>query len=427
MWWEILEVDADADLKTIKRAYAKLIKKAKPEDDSEAFIKINQAFNQAKEYHKQKAKGEQKVFKPSATKKKKMSAPIYKEAFEHNVKQEKPKKNLEDKLKEIYYATENRNNLDHWMAFIQDLNFEEEEKFDVFMGPFVETHYALESDVLMWICQKCFGEDRNEWPDKMQLLANYPPRYNFLPVEGVEDGKLIAYYELRQALYLWAMGQDIEIEETDYRENLHIAIKSGGLGLYFFLKYAYEMRFLGLSNQLDFQEIMSSAHYNDGIKELIIDIYLRDDKIDEAYALIKALVKKNEKSIQYKLKLEEIEKTYIRLQTEESDLIDLDKIRGKHRLLKFKKYPLNKIKRIKCLDKVDFSKKMYKESIITAVLIVFSMIFSTVISIKEINKLVTGFYGPGIGESMIPLVKIIFSLIVLVMLIREIRRGVEYV
>lgn len=47
MWWEILELTAEADQKAIKVAYAKKLKKTRPDDDPEGFKTLHAAYQQA--------------------------------------------------------------------------------------------------------------------------------------------------------------------------------------------------------------------------------------------------------------------------------------------------------------------------------------------------------------------------------------------
>ncbi|BCZ45711.1 hypothetical protein psyc5s11_17780 [Clostridium gelidum] len=51
-WWNILEISYDSDLKTIKKAYAKLLKIYNPEDDAEGYQRLREAYNAAVKYAK---------------------------------------------------------------------------------------------------------------------------------------------------------------------------------------------------------------------------------------------------------------------------------------------------------------------------------------------------------------------------------------
>lgn len=46
-WWEILGISYDSDLKTIKKAYAKLLKIYNPEEDPEGYQRLREAYDQA--------------------------------------------------------------------------------------------------------------------------------------------------------------------------------------------------------------------------------------------------------------------------------------------------------------------------------------------------------------------------------------------
>ena len=60
-WWDILEIDYDSDLKTIKRAYAKLLKINNPEDNPEGYQKLRQAYDIAIKYEKSRRENPNKT------------------------------------------------------------------------------------------------------------------------------------------------------------------------------------------------------------------------------------------------------------------------------------------------------------------------------------------------------------------------------
>ena len=50
--WDILGVPKESDLKTIKKAYAKLLKENNPEDNAEEYQKLREAYDEAIKYKK---------------------------------------------------------------------------------------------------------------------------------------------------------------------------------------------------------------------------------------------------------------------------------------------------------------------------------------------------------------------------------------
>ncbi|BCZ45754.1 hypothetical protein psyc5s11_18210 [Clostridium gelidum] len=51
-WWNVLKVSYDSDLRTIKKAYAKLLKIYNPEDDAEGYQNLREAYDAAVKYAK---------------------------------------------------------------------------------------------------------------------------------------------------------------------------------------------------------------------------------------------------------------------------------------------------------------------------------------------------------------------------------------
>lgn len=53
--WDLLGVPEGSDIYTIKKAYAKLLKKCHPEDDAEGYQELREAYNKAKKFTKKKS------------------------------------------------------------------------------------------------------------------------------------------------------------------------------------------------------------------------------------------------------------------------------------------------------------------------------------------------------------------------------------
>lgn len=54
MWWEILELTAEADQKAIKQAYARKLKQTRPDENPEGFQALHQAYKQALDWQANK-------------------------------------------------------------------------------------------------------------------------------------------------------------------------------------------------------------------------------------------------------------------------------------------------------------------------------------------------------------------------------------
>lgn len=57
--WTVLQLDDDADERTIKRAYARLIKNCRPDEDAEGFQRVREAYEQALSYARWQAEHQQ--------------------------------------------------------------------------------------------------------------------------------------------------------------------------------------------------------------------------------------------------------------------------------------------------------------------------------------------------------------------------------
>ena len=62
-WWNVLEISQHSDLKTIKRAYAKLLKIYSPEEDAEGYQRLREAYDEAVKYAKRNNKNNELISK----------------------------------------------------------------------------------------------------------------------------------------------------------------------------------------------------------------------------------------------------------------------------------------------------------------------------------------------------------------------------
>lgn len=60
-WWNVLEISQQSDLKTIKRAYAKLLKIYSPEEDAEGYQRLREAYDEAVKYAKRNNKNNELI------------------------------------------------------------------------------------------------------------------------------------------------------------------------------------------------------------------------------------------------------------------------------------------------------------------------------------------------------------------------------
>lgn len=124
--WEMLEIEPTKDIKQIKRAYLKAVKQYHPEEQPEAFKQINEAYQQALAYTKQKQTMPEARLIPEAEELKQVSlSEVEIETFlvykEREIEKEK-KKSYRLIIKEIKRLTDSqkiRQNTDLWNKFIR--------------------------------------------------------------------------------------------------------------------------------------------------------------------------------------------------------------------------------------------------------------------------------------------------------------------
>ena len=159
IWWEVLSIDKDADLKTIKRAYAKLIKEIDSVQDPDKFMEVRNAYEQGMsnlesynvptydDYH-----DTSKVIQQET------------ETITTN-KVESHTDQLLEKMNSMYNDLNNRITTKGWMDFLSGLGYEEESIVFNLAFNYFEENYVLMPKVWLFLKEyfPFMGEQYFKW------------------------------------------------------------------------------------------------------------------------------------------------------------------------------------------------------------------------------------------------------------------------
>lgn len=291
MWWEVLGISYDADLKTVKKAYAKLIKKAKPDEDPEAFIRLQKAYIAAKEHHQEKPS----PFVPAKTKGDKVdkieivnldfetelidnqysneSVSVsfdsenvintseretisLKESFLSNTLNERT--SVQERFLTLYQDIEKRKHIKYWNNFFSDLNLMEEFTIGETLVSLMSTHRVFSKSVwnhiYSYIC-----EDGQTTSDFLNKLNEIYPDYSFALQSDGRMGQIFKYYEVRHQLYEYTLGLRNSIDQEDFLQVMTFSMQDREY-LHLFSDYSRE-------NKIDsffemYEKFYSHEHYD---------------------------------------------------------------------------------------------------------------------------------------------------------------------
>jgi len=121
-WWNVLEISYDSDLRTIKKAYAKLLKINNPEDDAEGYQRLREAYDAAVKY----AKKNQRLINDNLDKNIINDIEINNNednTYENHSNEDKPNKFKVDSY--VDYINYDRNNIEDENNFKSNLDIDE--------------------------------------------------------------------------------------------------------------------------------------------------------------------------------------------------------------------------------------------------------------------------------------------------------------
>jgi len=175
MWWHVLEVESSADEKTVKKAYAKIIRGIDQDTDIEEFTRINDAYRLATKSFKKELRSRLLLGEAN-------------ESFYINA------------LNKIYSSPRRRLRSSYWKNIFACMTFKEEEEFSHSCVEFFNEHYILPKEVWTLINKNyLLGKHKLfKWKELSEGIFSVTNR----ELEGMEsqealdflEGKIKAFY-----------------------------------------------------------------------------------------------------------------------------------------------------------------------------------------------------------------------------------------
>lgn len=394
MWWDILGVEPDADLKEIKKAYATLVKQVKPDDDQESFMRINKAFKQAKQWHERKNKEPEPVFIPPAVKISSEQVNI-EQQFQYDYEQvgtneEEPDSVENQEVPDVSVDTsdfpvmneqagtsdntqtvqptpsedhtddvemeivsdpflqlmEQYNDLNRrlsptaWRQFFGNLSLLEEEKTTQVLPDFLNQHHALSDEVLQILLETC-KDLRDMWTPVFQAVKDHPPTFKYQIHQQIAESRAVRYYEIRMRLYEYFLGFDVEVDKEIVIECMDIAMKEPEV-IHLFLLFAREHSVDQIAQTFDdhCEAIHEKAYTARNIRVLCA---LQWKQFKQAILQLKDLTREYPDRVQSMLWLH---KTIVEANAHQGssvDVPDVEGLRNKHVGIKYRYFSENKI------------------------------------------------------------------------------------
>lgn len=201
--YEILNIDRDADVKTIKKAYAKLVKQYHPEDNPEEWKRIHDAYEQAMQLASGK---KQKVDMPSESPEQELTSLV--NFSEQGETPSTPIETSEPKAQPRSLSEEQQNELDNIFGDVEKVVHEQQEKKE----KSDQEKIARELQTIKQLARKRRLRLVNEWED-------FFSRRNLLPIISQREfllgmGECLKYKTIDDNVYIYLSEQLERI--TDY-------------------------------------------------------------------------------------------------------------------------------------------------------------------------------------------------------------------
>ena len=266
--WDILGVPKESDLKTIKKAYAKLLKENNPEDNAEEYQKLREAYDEAIKYKKR----EKDIIK--SVEKKKISEDITNNVdklkefeeqdeskdyyYELNDKRLNSEENIEnefdkfmEKLMKIYTTSELRVNLNSWKELINSeelWNLEYSALISEELFRFVVNNKCIPSEAID-LMNKYFNWDKDE--------IRFSQIYGDKVIKEIKK-RIKNQYKIRYE-FLYGMTN----EEVDkFVLSMEEIIKLVGKRKYSILKEKIDSAYEMYSSNLEFMSLSASIYFS---------------------------------------------------------------------------------------------------------------------------------------------------------------------
>lgn len=191
MWWHILKVDQTADLKTVKRSYAVLLKDLDQDEDIDEFTNVNHAYREAIKSFKEQDKKKRFIFSGQSDRK------------------------YLDVLHELYNNPKKRLKLNEWQNIFDCMSFVEEDDFAKNFVRFFNEHYYLTDEVWAFLSAEYPLLEQKDFRWKDFCSDNF--RCSNEEIDGLSDEDAIAYIDGKVAVFKALYNMDYDEAESRIR------------------------------------------------------------------------------------------------------------------------------------------------------------------------------------------------------------------
>jgi hypothetical protein len=340
IWMEFFDLNEESTVKDLKRAYAKLIKETRPEEDQDYFMRIRDNYEAGCRYYENLESEIDVPFRYQETNSE-SNEPYNEENEEDNIdynlantvnqdleenydfdnenipqesyeldydidestygeteEYEDDYEIVEERLDFVYQYIENRFNKEAWREFFSKLSFEQEEIFTEIFDYYIEEHPAITSEIAEFIL-KTASELSDQCVERLEIIKEFDFKYNEYENFAYYDRE--RFFRARYLVSSWFRGlyQSVDVSELDIKQIRELAIKSE-FDYRLFLNYMLQNS-MGKGIKYYLEYYSEEECIEKGYTAYLAQYYYDEEKYSEAYKIYKNQGEKFPKKDSYKI------------------------------------------------------------------------------------------------------------------------------